>query len=150
MIGQYGHERYATGILASLDTRTGLMTWINHGHHRPLLMQRGRRRSHLACPPAHPLGTDLGGPAVPCREQLEPGDRIVLCTDGITEARDAGGVSGSAPGRPRPTRRQPWPACRPTSPSARTRSHSPTTSRPGGRRRGGVYGARGSLPSSVT
>ncbi|NUV99100.1 serine/threonine-protein phosphatase [Streptomyces sp. CAI 127] len=91
LIDQYGGERYATGILASLDTLTGQLTWINHGHHPPLLMRGGRWRSHLACPPAHPMGTDLGVPAVPCREQLEPGDRIVLYTDGITEARDAGG-----------------------------------------------------------
>ncbi|MGW7458135.1 SpoIIE family protein phosphatase [Streptomyces sp. NPDC054797] len=34
------------------------------------------------------MGTNLALPAHVHREQLEPGDRLVLYTDGITEARD--------------------------------------------------------------
>ncbi|MFF4587597.1 PP2C family protein-serine/threonine phosphatase [Streptomyces sp. NPDC001388] len=37
------------------------------------------------------MGTDLGLPVTLCREQLEPGDQLLLYTDGITEARDAAG-----------------------------------------------------------
>ena len=33
------------------------------------------------------MGLDLGLPVTLCREQLEPGDRILLYTDGITEMR---------------------------------------------------------------
>ncbi|RSS34368.1 PP2C family protein-serine/threonine phosphatase [Streptomyces sp. WAC08241] len=91
LIEQYGHKRYATGILADLDTRTGLLTWVNRGHHPPVLMRAGRWHSHLDCRPTHPMGTGLGLPTTLCREQLQPGDRIVLYTDGIIEARDAGG-----------------------------------------------------------
>ncbi|WP_411070622.1 PP2C family protein-serine/threonine phosphatase [Streptomyces sp. cmx-4-25] len=89
LIEQYGHKRYATGVLAELDTRTGVLTWVNRGHHPPVLMRGGRWHSHLVCRPTHPMGTGLGLPTTVCREQLEPGDRIVLYTDGIVEARGA-------------------------------------------------------------
>ncbi|MFF3001038.1 PP2C family protein-serine/threonine phosphatase [Streptomyces sp. NPDC057950] len=89
LIEQYGQRRYVTGVLATLDTRTGVLSWVNRGHHPPVVIRGNRWSSHLRCPPAHPMGTDLGLPSTVCFEQLEPGDRIVLYTDGITEARGA-------------------------------------------------------------
>ncbi|WP_255305897.1 PP2C family protein-serine/threonine phosphatase [Streptomyces sp. Wb2n-11] len=91
LVEQFTLNRYATGILADLDLGTGLLTWINCGHHPPVLVRGGRWTTALDCAPSHPLGTDLGLPVVPCREQLEPGDRLLLYTDGITDARDAHG-----------------------------------------------------------
>ncbi|MGW8889095.1 PP2C family protein-serine/threonine phosphatase [Streptomyces sp. NPDC055749] len=37
------------------------------------------------------MGTDLSIKATLCREQLHPGDRLILYTDGITEAKDPSG-----------------------------------------------------------
>jgi hypothetical protein len=91
LIEQYDRRRYVTGILATLDTRTGLLRWVNRGHHPPIVIRDNRWTTNLACPPGHPMGTDLGLPNTECREQLRPGDRIVLYTDGITEARRPGG-----------------------------------------------------------
>jgi serine phosphatase RsbU (regulator of sigma subunit) len=91
LIAQYGHTRYATGIVATLDTRTGVLEWVNRGHLPPVVIRGNRWSSRLHCPPSHPMGTDLGVPSTVCREQLEPGDRVVLYTDGITEARRSGG-----------------------------------------------------------
>ena len=90
LLEQYDHRRYVTGVLATLDTRTGVLQWVNRGHHPPIIIRDNRWTSHLACPPAHPMGTDLGLRTLMCEEHLQPGDRIVLYTDGITEARRSG------------------------------------------------------------
>ncbi|MEE1940209.1 PP2C family protein-serine/threonine phosphatase [Streptomyces sp. TRM 70361] len=90
LVEQFGHSRYVTGVLAELDTRTGEFTWINRGHHPPVVIRGGRWSTLLRCPPTHPLGTGLGLRTTVCREQLEPGDRVVFYTDGITEARGPG------------------------------------------------------------
>jgi hypothetical protein len=87
IVDQFRHTRYATGILADLDTRDGTFSWVNRGHLPPLILRGGRWVTRLRCPPSHPMGTGLGLPSTVCREQLQPGDRIVLYTDGITEAR---------------------------------------------------------------
>nr|WP_329201763.1 MULTISPECIES: PP2C family protein-serine/threonine phosphatase [unclassified Streptomyces] len=88
LIEQFTLDRYATAILADLDLDSGLLSWINCGHPPPILIRDGRWITTLERTPTHPLGTDLGLPAHVHREQLEPGDRLVLYTDGITEARD--------------------------------------------------------------
>ncbi|MFF8669764.1 PP2C family protein-serine/threonine phosphatase [Streptomyces sp. NPDC015242] len=90
LVEQYDHRRYVTGVLATLDTRTGTLEWVNRGHHPPIIIRGNRWTTHLRCRPAHPMGTELGLPGTVCREHLQPGDRIVLYTDGITEARRAG------------------------------------------------------------
>jgi len=92
LIEQYGQQRYVTGIQADLDTSTGVLSWVNRGHHPPILIRGNRGHTVLSSRPAHPMGTGLGLKATVCRERLEPGDRIVLYTDGITEARTAGGA----------------------------------------------------------
>ncbi|MEV6319439.1 PP2C family protein-serine/threonine phosphatase [Streptomyces sp. NPDC051776] len=85
-------SRYATAVLADLDMITGLLTWVNCGHPQPVLIRGGRRTTHLECPPAPPLGTGFDLPISVCRKQLQPGDRLLLYTDGVTEARSAAGT----------------------------------------------------------
>ncbi|PKW12196.1 Stage II sporulation protein E (SpoIIE) [Streptomyces sp. 1222.5] len=91
LLEQYDHQRYVTGILATLDTGTGVLQWVNRGHHPPIVIRDNRWTTRLACTPGHPMGTDLGLPTTACQEHLQPGDRVVLYTDGITEARRPGG-----------------------------------------------------------
>ncbi|MFJ2259075.1 PP2C family protein-serine/threonine phosphatase [Streptomyces sp. NPDC087844] len=91
LIEQFARSRYTTAVLADLDLETGILTWINCGHHLPVLIRGRRWTTHLGCAPTHPLGTDLGLPVTLCREQLEPGDQLLLYTDGIVEAQDARG-----------------------------------------------------------
>ena len=83
--------RFVTAIMADLDTVTGTFTWVNRGHHPPVVIRGGRWITSLACPPSHPMGMDMGLPVIPCTEHLEPGDRVLLYTDGIIEARDRHG-----------------------------------------------------------
>ncbi|WP_225804509.1 PP2C family protein-serine/threonine phosphatase [Streptomyces sp. NK15101] len=91
LIEQFTHDRYTTAVLADLDLDTGVLSWINCGHLPPILIRAGRWITALDRRPSHPLGTELGLPAEVHREQLQAGDRLILYTDGITEARDRHG-----------------------------------------------------------
>jgi serine phosphatase RsbU (regulator of sigma subunit) len=91
LLDQFGTSRFVTGILADLDLETGLLTWVNRGHHLPILVRGNRWTTELACPPAGPMGSNLNLRVTECTEQLEPGDRLLLYTDGVVEARDARG-----------------------------------------------------------
>ncbi|MEU8247713.1 PP2C family protein-serine/threonine phosphatase [Nonomuraea sp. NPDC048916] len=93
LIAEFGRmARYVTAIMAELNVRTGQLSWVNRGHHPPVVIRGGRWATVLECPPSHPLGLDLGLPVTLCQEQLEPGDRVLFFTDGIIEA---GGRVGS-------------------------------------------------------
>jgi serine phosphatase RsbU (regulator of sigma subunit) len=99
----FGGDRFVTALLCDLDLITGLLTWIPCGHPPPLLI-RGRTVKELARaarPPLGLAGLDArpdGGPrdnaasAPLSTERLEPGDRILLYTDGVTEGRGADGT----------------------------------------------------------
>ncbi|MGW4793091.1 PP2C family protein-serine/threonine phosphatase [Nonomuraea sp. NPDC004297] len=84
---QFGGERFATGLLATLDVGSGKLVWVNCGHHPPVIV-RTRATIELDCPPGPPAGTGLHLPVTVCDAQLQPGDRLLLYTDGITEARN--------------------------------------------------------------
>ncbi|MFI6889246.1 PP2C family protein-serine/threonine phosphatase [Streptosporangium canum] len=92
LIEEFGRStRFVTAVLADLDTATGMLTWVNRGHHPPVVIRGSRWTTTLSCPPTHPMGLDLGLPITLCREQLEPGDRVLFYSDGIIEARNAQG-----------------------------------------------------------
>ncbi|MEU5988361.1 PP2C family protein-serine/threonine phosphatase [Spirillospora sp. NPDC047418] len=82
--------RFVTAVLAELDLRSGVLSWAAYGHPPPVIIRKGRWVTTLECRPGTPLGTGLGIVPKVCTEQLEPGDRILLYTDGIVEARDPG------------------------------------------------------------
>lgn len=89
---EYGGERFATGVMARLDLPTGRLTWVNAGHPPPLLLRGGKLVKVLDLKPSTPLGIPFGPSAATVGEEdLEPGDRILLYTDGVTEARTADG-----------------------------------------------------------
>lgn len=94
--GAFGGAVFTTGVLADLDTETGLLSWVNAGHPHPLLLRDNRLVKTLTCPPAPPLGLRLSRDARPsdfvvCQERLEPGDHVLLYTDGVTDARSPEG-----------------------------------------------------------
>jgi sigma-B regulation protein RsbU (phosphoserine phosphatase) len=83
--------RFVTFCAVRLDCRTRTLTWANAGHNPPLLV-----RASGAIVPLDPGGTVMGVfPDTTYREDsvsLSPGDRLVLYTDGITEALSPGGA----------------------------------------------------------
>ncbi|MFJ8982477.1 PP2C family protein-serine/threonine phosphatase [Streptomyces sp. NPDC102282] len=91
LVEYLSQTRYVTAILADLDLSSGELAWISHGHHSPILIRQGQWSPLPSCPPGAPLGTDLSLEATLCHAQLDPGDRVVLYTDGITETHDPGG-----------------------------------------------------------
>ncbi|MFB7941867.1 PP2C family protein-serine/threonine phosphatase [Streptomyces sp. NPDC056049] len=87
-------ERLLTCVIGDLDTGTGRLRWINCGHPAPLLIRDRRivtgaldRTPH---PPLGLTGYDIAPPPVHTF-QLQPGDRLLLFTDGVTDARSAAG-----------------------------------------------------------
>ncbi|MFG2137831.1 PP2C family protein-serine/threonine phosphatase [Streptomyces sp. NPDC048650] len=92
LVEQFDASRYTTGILAELSTVTGVLTWTSLGHPPPVVIRKGRTALSLPCSPAPPMGTGLGLPPTLRQDQLEPGDRLLLYTDGITEARNSEGA----------------------------------------------------------
>ncbi|MCK2220237.1 serine/threonine-protein phosphatase [Actinomadura sp. ATCC 31491] len=89
--GQFATTRFATGILADLDTRTGWLVWANRGHPPPVVLRRGQLVATLDAGSGTPMGLGLGVPTELGRYQLEPGDRLLLYTDGVIEAQDPHG-----------------------------------------------------------
>jgi serine phosphatase RsbU (regulator of sigma subunit) len=86
----YQDLSFATGILARLDAVSGKLEWTCAGHPRPLLLRGRKVVGELDCEAALPFG--LGGPAPqPAVEHLEPGDAVLLYTDGVVEARTPAG-----------------------------------------------------------
>ena len=89
---QYPADRFVTAVLVELDVHTGRLRWISAGHPPPLLLRAGRLVKTLDLPPRPPMGMRLaGGPTAEGDESLEPGDMVLLYTDGLTEARRPGG-----------------------------------------------------------
>ena len=88
---QFPEDRFVTAIIARLDLDSGQLTWINAGHPPPLILRDGRRARLLESPATTPLGVALGGVATVATATLEPGDLVLLYTDGLTDARDSDG-----------------------------------------------------------
>ncbi|MFI9802981.1 PP2C family protein-serine/threonine phosphatase [Streptomyces sp. NPDC052301] len=95
-LAQWLPDQFCTGVLCRLDAMTGVLRWVNCGHPPPLLI-RAEQVLHgvLDSPPQPPIG--LAGTLAPAARQvhetaLEPGDCVLLYTDGVVEARDADGV----------------------------------------------------------
>ena len=87
---EFGGERFVTGQLAQLDCRTGRLQWLNAGHPLPLLVRRAKVVDTLACRPVPPLGLGLGQAEI-ASTALEPADRVLFYTDGVTEGRNLAG-----------------------------------------------------------
>ncbi|CAN5641033.1 PP2C family protein-serine/threonine phosphatase [soil metagenome] len=87
---------FATAVLVELDITTGRLTWVSAGHPEPLVVRGvgtdASRVETLTSDPAPPLGVGAGlaRPAVQ-EDFLEPGDVLVLYTEGVTEARHLDG-----------------------------------------------------------
>lgn len=83
-------SKFVTLFLGRLDTNTGVVEYVNAGHTPPLWLRKSGAveltDSDLL------LGVISRAEFVNRRLQLEPGDSLVLFTDGVTEARNDEGI----------------------------------------------------------
>jgi phosphoserine phosphatase RsbU/P len=94
LVEQFADNRFVTGVLARLDLGTGRLRYLVAGHPAPVLMRGGRAVRTLEGARRMPFGRIASlAPQVsePAEEFLEPGDLLLLHSDGVVEARDAHG-----------------------------------------------------------
>ncbi|HTS74954.1 MAG TPA: GAF domain-containing SpoIIE family protein phosphatase, partial [Bryobacteraceae bacterium] len=82
-------EKYATIFYCTVDS-AGLLSYANAGHPAPFLVGASGqiRKLHTS---GMPVGMIEGAPFETVQVQLEPGDKVVIYSDGLTEAENADG-----------------------------------------------------------
>ncbi len=78
-------NRLVTFFYAELDTATGEMRYVNGGHNPPFLIRGGEPSARLGAT-GMALGVLPETPYEAMTLQLEPGSRLLMYTDGVTEA----------------------------------------------------------------
>ncbi|MGI8663554.1 MAG: PP2C family protein-serine/threonine phosphatase [Acidimicrobiales bacterium] len=87
---QHPGTSFVAGTLGRIDTATGILTRTNAGFPLPLLVRHGRVVGELACTPTPPWGLLEGTPTL-ATDALEPGDCVMVYSDGVTDARTPDG-----------------------------------------------------------
>lgn len=77
-------EDFVTGLVGRLDLPTGVLDLVNAGHVAPYLA-RGEEVTHIELPVDVPLGLFFDATYRVSSLPLEPGDRVLLVTDGMLE-----------------------------------------------------------------
>ncbi|AWW36541.1 MULTISPECIES: PP2C family protein-serine/threonine phosphatase [Streptomyces] len=91
------HERFVTAVIVDIPDDEPVVHLVSCGHPPPLLVRRstGTVTTLQVAEPAPPLGLAVGessaGMYVPATFPFRDGDRLILYTDGVTEARDPAG-----------------------------------------------------------
>jgi len=91
LAGQFDAGTFVTGIIGELDLTSGSWRWTTCGHAPALLVRHGRVVKQLDAVTDPPLGLTLLGEPQIGAERLQPGDRLLLHTDGVAEARNGAG-----------------------------------------------------------
>ena len=87
-----GPYQFLTAVFAVSHHGSGTLAWINCGHPRPLLADRDGAVDELVDDGTYPLGMFRRQRAFRRTEfRIEPGQRILLYSDGIPERRDSVG-----------------------------------------------------------
>ncbi len=90
---EFGSERFVTAVLANLHLPSGRVHLVNAGHPPPLHIRGTHVLGPIQGQTTLPIGLG-GGMYEVVAAQLEPGDRLLLYTDGVSEARRDGELYG--------------------------------------------------------
>lgn len=93
-MGQRMRECFVTAVVVEVDGEGNEVRLVNCGHPAPLLLHEGTARELPSTKPSLPLGLLRldSDPVHVETHHLEPGDTLLLYTDGLVEARDTAGV----------------------------------------------------------
>ncbi|MFB0617602.1 PP2C family protein-serine/threonine phosphatase [Streptomyces sp. AGS-58] len=84
-------ERFATALLVEIPDRDPVTRMTSCGHPPPLLLSPGHVVTVPSLHPSPPLGVHAGDEHTLDVFSFEPGDTLLLYTDGVVEARDERG-----------------------------------------------------------
>ncbi|MBN1220182.1 MAG: SpoIIE family protein phosphatase [Anaerolineae bacterium] len=84
-------DSFATVFVATVDTYAGTLNYASAGHTPGILWRANARTSEQLRATSPPIGIFGYQSKVTKTIQLNPGDTLVLCTDGITEAQAPNG-----------------------------------------------------------
>jgi phosphoserine phosphatase RsbU/P len=90
MLRDIPEGRFVTLVYLVLDVQTGKVTLANAGHPSPLLVDSRLRPRQLHTEEGYPLGV-MACEFSELQTQLEPGDRLLVYSDGLVEATSRGG-----------------------------------------------------------
>ncbi len=79
--------RFATAIIVVLDPDANEIIWANAGHPSGWLLPGGQADGRCELTTTGPLVSVLGGEWTMSRSQFQPGDIVLLWSDGLVEAR---------------------------------------------------------------
>lgn len=82
-------DRHASLLLGMIETATGRVSCVSAGRPAAILLSGGGWQTLSR--PAVMLGQSPETSYEPCERQLQPGEALVLCTDGLLDAADAKG-----------------------------------------------------------
>ena len=88
LAGRFGDSRYATLFWGEYNTHTAVLTYVNAGHPAPILILPGGRIERLEAD-GFPVGMFANSGYSAKSANLCPGSRLVIFTDGLTDALNA-------------------------------------------------------------
>jgi serine phosphatase RsbU (regulator of sigma subunit) len=89
LLDRTGGEKYATVFYSLLD-RNGQLSYVNAAHCPPLIVRANGERLELDAN-GMPVGLVDTAEFPVLMQQLAPGDKVVIYTDGVTEAQNTEG-----------------------------------------------------------
>lgn len=93
MAEEFGVEQYFTLVWAELDLSSGHVALVQAGHPHPLILRQGGRIEVVGSG-GFPVGLLPDADWQPVDFVLNPGDRLLIPSDGLTECPGAGGEFG--------------------------------------------------------
>jgi serine phosphatase RsbU (regulator of sigma subunit) len=90
LAGRFGDSRYATLFWAEYNSETQLLTYVNAGHCLPILIHPGGNFERLNSG-GFPIGMFRNSRYSVSEVRMDPGNRLIIFTDGVTDALNSAG-----------------------------------------------------------